>query len=182
MTEKHRADGIRKRLNENMEKARHGKKLWQDLTEKLNLGTEDYVILLPSLNKEYNYYSLLYMNRFIKAKKIKNIAVLTYDEDVKLCAGLFCDKAEIVDFNRSDAESLMRFYQLYPFTSKLIVFSLEEPNGRVGKILADMADISREEFIVSSLYGLEDFYKAEPPIYNGNNKKIERFLRQFRYN
>lgn len=164
-------------LEENIRKANEGRKLWLDVCKKYELSDDDYVILIPSLNKEYNYYGLLYLNEFRKKVKAEKIIILTYDERVKRSAKIFLNKIyDICNFSRESAELLMKFYCLYMFTDKLVIISLEEPEGRNGMQLIGKKGITLEEVMAIGVYGLKEFKKIAAPEYNGEDQIIKTFL------
>ncbi|AGF58317.1 hypothetical protein B0P06_003368 [Clostridium saccharoperbutylacetonicum] len=168
---------IRQILEQNINKAQEGRNLWIEICNKYKLGDEDYVILMPSLNAEYNYYALLHLSEFIDRVRAEKIIILTYDENVKKIGKMFSNKiCDIYDFSREEAEYLMKFYCLYMFTDKLIIISLEEPEGRNGRQLIGKKGITLEELIAIGIYGLKECKKIIPPNYNGNDEKIKKFL------
>lgn len=167
---------IDKILDENIKRASIGRSLWISFIEKYQPEDKDFILLMPSANREYNYYSLLYIKQFIQYKKANKIYVLTFDECVKKSCYLFSDQLEIVDFSREDARNLMKFYSLYMFTDKLIIASLDEPEGRSGKQLIGKKDITIDEIFAIGIFGLRKFHKEKPPVYTGNDSDILSFI------
>lgn len=153
-------DDLKEILEKDIEKAYKGRQLWIELRDKHQWGDGDYVILMPSDDKECNYYSLLYLNSFINQNKGQRAYLLTCDEGVKRNAARFSDKiCDIIDFSRESAECLMKFYSLYTFTDKLIIASLNEPEGRSGLRLIGKKGLSVEEIVAIGIYGLRKFEK-----------------------
>lgn len=168
---------LKQKLNESIEKAYNGRKLWLDIFEKYKLSDRDYVILMPSLNSEYNYYALLHLDEFVRKVKAEKIIILTYDDRVQSTGKLFTNRIhDICYFSRENMELLMKFYCLYMFTDKLIIVSLEEPEGRSGKQLIGKKGITLEEIIAIGIYGLEKCEKITQPYYDGNDENIKSFL------
>lgn len=167
---------IDKILGENIKLASLGRSLWISFIENYKLGDRDFVLLMPSANRDYNYYSLLYINQFIQEKKADKVYILTFDEKVKKSYHLFSDKTEVVHFSREDARKLMKFYSLYMFTDKLIIASLDEPEGRTGIQLIGKKGITLEEIIAVGVFGLREFRKEKPLVYTGNDSDVISFL------
>lgn len=161
----------------NIIKAYKGRKIWIKLLKSYGLTDKHYVVLMPSLNRDYNYYALLYLDKFLEKENAEGALILTYDENVKKCARMFSGKIiDVADFSREKAELLMKFYCLYQFTYRLIIASLEEPEGRDGLNLVGKKGITIEEIIAVGLYGLNREDRAAPPEYKGNDPEILSFL------
>lgn len=161
----------------NILRAYKGRKIWLQLIKEYGLGEKDYVILMPSTDRDYNYYSLLYLDKFLKRVSSNRAIILTFDENVIKSAYLFSENIEIKKgFTREQAELLMKCYCMYMFTDKLIICSLEEPEGRNGKQLVGKKNMSLEEVIAICIYGFKKFEKQECPIYVGNDEGIKKFL------
>lgn len=168
---------MRNLLLDNISKAYKGRELWIKLIEENSISDKTYVILMPSLNRKYNYYALLHLNQFLEQKNADQVVILTFDEEVIESAEIFSEKVKkVINFSRESSELLMKFYSLYMFTDKLIIVSLEEPEGRSGMQLIGKKGITLEEVIAIGIYGLRKFESVEPPQYNGNNNKIRSFL------
>ncbi|NRT73710.1 hypothetical protein [Clostridium beijerinckii] len=168
---------LKRIIDKNIEKASKGRQIWIKILEKYGIGDGDYIILMPSLNNEYNYYTLLHLNEFINKVNAKRIILLTHDSVVKKVAKLFSNKIyDILYFSREDAECVMKFYCLYKFTDSLIIASLDEPEGRNGKSLIGKNGITLEEVIAIGVYGLKEYKRIIPPFYEGYDKEVKKFL------
>jgi hypothetical protein len=164
-------------LFNNIKKAYAGRAIWLDIVKKYNLSEKDYVILMPSLSREYNYYGLLYFDQFMKHAKADRGIILTSDERVVKTASLFSENiADVVEFSQKKAELLMKFYCLYMFTDKLVIISLEEPEGRSGLQLVGKKNMTLEEIMAIGVYGLKEFIPANVPVYAGDDANIHSFL------
>lgn len=148
-------DELENILEQSINEAWEGRKLWLDLAERYKLGDGDYVVLMPSDDRDCNYYSLLYLDEFLNRIRGKRAYILTWDDCVKRNAAHFSDRiGEVIDFPRRSAELLMRFYSLYSFTDKLIIASLDEPDGRSGRKLIGRKGLTVEEIVAIGIYGL----------------------------
>jgi hypothetical protein len=132
---------------------------------------------MPSENRDYNFTALLYLNQMLDAKSYKNAVVLTYDPSVAKSANLFSDRIIGVELiNRKKAEYLMQYYCLYEFDKRLIIASLDEPNGRNGLAVVGKHGITLEETFVIGVYKLYPFYKPVEPVFHGNDQMIKDFI------
>lgn len=146
---------VRSLLEEKIEKAAEGRRLWLSLVERYNAGDRDYFILMPSAKQEYNHSALVYLDRFIESRKAEKVYVLAYDKYVFENGRKLSEKAtEFVEFSRQEAEALMQFYCMYQFTDKLIIASLDEPDGRNAYNLVGRKGITIEDVMAVGVYGL----------------------------
>ncbi|MCR3757796.1 hypothetical protein KYB31_02145 [Clostridium felsineum] len=149
-------------VSHNIKKANRGKELWKNIKNKLKLEDKDFVILIPSLNREYNYYGILYLDQYLKQNKAKRGFVLTVDESATANVHRFSNRVnKIIDISREEAELLMEFYSLYKFSNNFTIVSLEEPKGRSGKNIVGKFGITVEEAIAVGVYGIRDYKKTD---------------------
>lgn len=161
----------------NLKKAFKGRRIWIDLIKKHNITDKDYIILMPSLNRDYNYFALLYINQFLEQKKYNKIIILTFDNRVMKCCSLFSDKInKAINFSRENSELIMKYYCLYKFTDKLIFASLKEPKGRNDYNLIGRNGITLEEIFAIGIYGNKSFKKEQQLEYTGNDSEILSFI------
>lgn len=139
------------KLNQLIEKAYRGRKLWLEMTSIYGTNTKYYVVLFPSDDSQINQIAVKYVNKI--AETVDNVLVLAYDENV--LSESFCDNVKTVFYNREHAEDLMQFYSLYQFTDKLIIVSLTEPEGRYAEGLVGVNGITLEEIIAIGIFGMK---------------------------
>lgn len=153
-----------------------GFQIWHALLQTNQIKAYDLIFLLPSKVHQYNYCALALLDSFLNRKQRHKVFLLTYDEAVKESAFLFTDKnLEVIWFPREQAEALMKFYCLYEFTDQLIIASLEEPTGRLGKGFLKRPGMTLMELFALVVYQMENLSENRI-LYNGNNKKIIEFL------
>ncbi|WP_411678498.1 hypothetical protein [Caproicibacter sp.] len=168
---------LRKTLRRNLRKAYQGWYLWHCLVKKYRLQNTA-VVLMPSENRDYNYYALLYLDQMLEKKGFKSAILLTHDDAVVKSASLFSAKIEAVQpFSREQAEKLMQFYSMFEFDVRFLVASLEEPAGRNSTGLIGKKGTTAEEIFAIGVYGLLPLKKEKPPQYSGNNPAILSFLK-----
>lgn len=169
---------VKRQLYKNLVAAYRGWWSWRKLIRKKGVNDKTLVLLLPSCDKEINYFALAYLDELLEKRKYQNALVLTHDETVKKCGMLFSDNIiEIVFFSRKKAEDLMQFYCLYEFDKRFIVASLDEPNGRNASRVVGKRDTTKEEVFVIGVYRLYPFQRPQAPFYAGNDSEIINFLK-----
>lgn len=137
-------------LDKSIEMAYKGREDWINLISEFNIGDNDYVVLFPKIDREINDIAVKYVKKLTEKGKVLLLAhddVLLNLSDVKGLSARF--------YSREDAENLMKFYALYQFTDRLIIVSLEEPEGRTGKNLTGVNGITVEELIAVGIFGME---------------------------
>ncbi len=167
---------VRRQLYKNLFKSYQGWYRWHKIVKKYKLGNTA-VVLLPSNDREYNYNALLYLNQMLAVRKFDNAVILTYSNVVIKSAALFSEKIlGVEDFSRKYAEQLMQYYCLYEFDKRLIVASLDEPNGRNGRTLIGKRGTTIEEIFVIGVYRVYPYEQLIAPKYEGSDEEILRFL------
>lgn len=161
---------------ERIRRAYKGRRWWKKLISKYQIDNTA-VILMPSKNQEDNYFALLYLDQMIESRKYDNALILTYDPVVKKCAYMFSKKIiDVKYFSREKAEDLMQYYCLYEFDNRLIIASLDEPQGRNASALIDKKGITSEEIFAAGVYRLYPVTRPKLPNYVGKDEKIRRFI------
>lgn len=131
-------------LEKAIKQAEYGRKIWLELVDKYGLEGNFRVVLFPSDDKDINTISVKAMRKL--SEKVEKLIALSYSQEV-----LSWDVKEsniiLQLFSRKEAEALMRFYSMYEFTDKLIIASLDEPEGRKGKGLIGAKGITLEELV-----------------------------------
>ncbi|MEA4924877.1 MAG: hypothetical protein VB084_06135 [Syntrophomonadaceae bacterium] len=167
---------VKRQLYKNLFKSYQGWYGWHKLVKKYKLGNTA-VILMPSCERDYNYNALLYLDQMLLSRKFDNAVILTHSAVVMKSASLFSDKILGVEkFSRKHAEQLMQYYCLYEFDKRLIVASLDEPNGRNGSVLIGKKGTTLEEIFVIGVYRVYPYNQRPAPKYSGGDKEIEQFL------
>jgi hypothetical protein len=144
-------------LGKKIDEAIRGRQFWQELLSKYQIKKHDYVILLPSDDKNYNYYTLLYLERFLNKKNAGRAVVLSV---TKYWADLAKDFTPLISdsilINSYEADCLLSFYCLYEFSDHLIIGSLKEPEGRLGEGILGKHNLTVEDVIKVTLYDIVD--------------------------
>ena len=76
---------------------------------------------------------LKYVSEFMEDKKYRH-AVLIFSENHDDYTGILesLDHSLVFDAPKAEIEAVMKLYSLYPFSDRLVVCSLEIPEGRMG--------------------------------------------------
>lgn len=145
------------KFKERISTAKKGRELWLSLVEQYQIENSHYVIVLPSCGAIYNEPAIQELPRFLKKRGIKKAFVLTSDDNV-LNRKIAYDEIEVVfvEMLMSDLKALVQFYNLYEFSPNVIIGSLEEPSGRMGKQLIGKKNLSSEEVFAGIVYSLVD--------------------------
>jgi hypothetical protein len=167
---------VKRQLYINLFKSYLGWYHWHRLVKKYKLGNTA-VILMPSCDRDYNYNALLYLDQMLKSRKFDNAVILTHSEEVMKSAHMFSEKILGIErFSRKRAEHLMQYYCLYEFDKRLVVASLDEPNGRNGRALIGKKDTTLEEIFVIGVYRVYPYQPLSAPDYAGEDSNIRKFL------
>ncbi len=140
-------------LQELIDKAYRGRESWIQLLEEYGLGNRDYVVLFPAENNTVNPIAIGYVNKL--AKIADKVLVLAYDNEV-LNSSEYQDNVTAIRYEREQAEELMQFYSLYQFTDRLIIVSLDEPEGRCGGSLIGVNGITLDEMVAIGIFGMKE--------------------------
>lgn len=148
-------------LEKRRQQAQHGRDLWLSFVKQDELENGTYALLLPPDTPEYHEPALKHLPEYLKRRNAKGAVVLDVwekeDEDEKQERERFLRTysplIQRVGFiSREDYEALLRFYCLYEFTDRLLIASLEEPDGRLGKNMIGKKDLTIEDLIRVTLY------------------------------
>lgn len=168
---------IRKLLRKKFLMCYQGWWQWHKVLRHKSVGSATAVILLPSANQEYSYFALLHLDEMLASRGLKDAVILTYDQAVIKAAHLFSDYiAETIYFTRQQAEQLMQYSCLYEFDRRLVIASLQEPEGRKGETLVGKRGITREEVFAVGVYRVYP-HKVPCPVYKGNDSEVKEFLK-----
>lgn len=167
---------VKRQLYKNLFRSYQGWFRWHRIVKKYKLGNTA-VILMPSCDRDYNFYALLYLDQLLASRKFDNALILTHSDVVIKSASLFSDKIlSIEEFSRKYTEQLMQYYCLYEFDKRLIVASLEEPNGRNGRTLIGKKGTTLEEIFVIGVYKVYPYKQLFAPEYFGDDKALKQFI------
>ena len=169
---------LRIQMRKNLFRSYKGWYHWHRLTRKYSLDNTA-VVLLPSMDREYNYNALLYLNQMLEQRNFSKALILTFDPAVIRAARLFSEKiCEVENFSRKKAEDLMQYYCLYEFDSRFMVASLEEPEGRNAYKLVGKNGTTVAELMAIGVYKISQFEHEDPPAYAGHDPEILNFLKR----
>ena len=147
-----------KLLNERRSQAEKGRSFWLELVKEYQIATKEYVLLLPSDTPEYHEPALKHLEDFLVKKGADRAIVLyvgempdavEYEKKISAYSSYITDVKKI---RREDYENLVRFYCLYEFTDRLVIASLEEPDGRLGKNMVGKKGLTLEDVVKVTLY------------------------------
>lgn len=156
--ENKKMDSWEKRLNECRSQAEKGRDFWLSLVKEYQIATREYVLLLPLDTPEYHEPALKHLEEFLVKKGASRAIVLyagempdaaEYEKKISEYSSYIIDVKKI---RREDYENLVRFYCLYEFTDRLIIASLEEPDGRLGKNMVGKKGLTLEDVVKVTLY------------------------------
>lgn len=176
-----------------------GRYIWKKVLKRYFVDLKfDFVILLPKGDSQVNYYTLLYLNKFIEylekrknslasigipvIRRNENFFIITNDSDVNTCAQTICRRvSQIITFSDDEIEQLLQYYCLYPFTNRLIIGLLDGIPGRNDYTALIKCGFTVEELVANCIFDLKipHFnYKSRPkiPLYNGHDSTIVRFI------
>ena len=175
--EKNLARESRKKLMQ----ALRGWRIWYSLVRRYDMksgNAKTVVVLLPQYDDEACYFALLYLDRMLSLRKMNAAVLLTVSSDIIEIAPIFSKKIlaiEIID--NQVADSLLQYYELMMFDERFIAASLDEPNGRNGRALVGISNITVEELVAIGIYRIIPYVQKKRPVYNGENPCIKKFMR-----
>lgn len=135
-------------LVQNIETAKMGKKVWENWIKEMKISKEDCVLVFPHTDRTFNEIFIRYLMVFKEKRNYKG-AVLIFSEKNEEAKGLLDDiKDRSFIVSEKQIESVIKLFGLYEFSNRLIVCSLDKPDGRMGKrMLEKDMDYSLEEII-----------------------------------
>lgn len=151
-------DSWEKLLIERRSQAEKGRDFWLSLVEEYKITTKEYVLLLPPDTPKYHEPALKNLEEFLVKKGAERAIVLyvgeasdesEYEKKISAYSAYIKD---VKNIHREDYENLIRFYCLYEFTDRLVIASLEEPDGRLGKNMVGKKGLTLEDVVKVTLY------------------------------
>ena len=140
-------------IGQKIDRAAQGRLIWLELKEKCAFDEDTFVILFPQAGTMCNAYVMQYLPAFIKKTGAGRLVLLSHDEKV-LNEGPDTDiRIQTQFLSREDAQKIMDYYTLQMFTDKLVIASLEEPEGRSGGNLIGVKHITEEETVAIGIVG-----------------------------
>ena len=151
-------DSVKDVLNKKQRVARTAQREWKALLRQAALGPNDYFVLFPTENREYNTNGIKYLDTFLLRVGGNEAVVLTVDPWVQREAHLYskCIKS-IALCNREKAGHLITLYELYRFHPRFITVSLDQPYCRKASGLIGVKGTTVEELIAIGVYGIIPF-------------------------
>lgn len=145
------------RLEDRITIAKRGRELWLKIVEHYDIKSSNYVVILPSTEALYNEPAITELPRFLRKRGIKKAFVFTSDEDV-LARQISAEDVEILLIKQeaSELKALVQLYNLYEYAPNVIIASLEEPSGRMGKQLIGKKNLTSDEVFAGIVYSLVD--------------------------
>ena len=153
---------------------------WHNLVKKYDMKGENAntaVVLLPRHDDENCYYALLYLDRMLSLRRFNAAILLTVTPIITEIAQIFSEKLLAVEIlDNGDADALLQYYELMVFDPRFIAASLDEPNGRNGRALIGISDITAEEMVAIGVYRIVPYVQKKRPVYQGENPEIIKFM------
>ena len=169
---------VKRQMYKNLFAAYCGWWSWKKIIKRKEVSNRTVILLLPSCDREVNYFALLHLDELLKKRNFDNALILSHDGAVKKSAALFSDKIlDVIEYSRKNAENLMQFYCLYDFDRRFIVASLDEPTGRNASRLIGKRGTTKEELLVIGVYRVYPFKRLQTPLYHGDDVEIIGFLK-----
>lgn len=145
-----------------IKRAEQGREIWLNLKRECELTENTFVILFPQEDTACNAYVMKYLEDFAVRTNADRLVLLAYDKEVlDLENGVgsawqtsFKNKVKTRFVSREDALQIMDYYTLQMFTDRLIIASLDEPEGRNGSNIIGINDITEEEAVAIGILGL----------------------------
>lgn len=171
------AINLAEELEKNIKIADKGRKTWIGLCEEFNIDEECKVLIFSEEDNLLNYKALSILKQFTKEKDIKNILIISNQEIIKKVGGLFFDgNIKFIFMDISYIDSIIKLYELYMFTDKLIIVSLDKPEGREASNIIEKELMSLEEVVSIGIFSVKEYENKIEPKYAGNDVDVIEFL------
>jgi hypothetical protein len=107
-----------------------GRRVWLKIKKKYDVDNGVYVLLMPEKDKELNEQALRHIDDLVKHRSARGVIILTDNEWVKqYAAACSSNIIDIIACPPEMANKLLSFYELYRFSERLQVVSLDKPYG-----------------------------------------------------
>lgn len=146
-------EGMIKQKNDS---ATQGREIWLSLAKECVFDEDTFVILFPRADTMCNKYVMKYLSDFADMVKTRRIVLLSFDRNVlNAVSDTNIGVTVFTHFvSREDAVKIMDYYMLQMFTDRLIIASLDEPEGRSGSNIIGIKGITEEEAVAVGVLGL----------------------------
>lgn len=142
-------------------KAWFGWRQWHRLVHKYRKKNL-LVILMPTLDRDCNLQALLYADQLIDYRNSDRTILLTIDKDVAKSANVIAKKIDDVELiTDKQAQELIAYYNLYPFDQRIVIASLDHPNGRMVRGLIGKNNTTIGQVIALAIYKLPNYINTE---------------------
>ena len=171
---------MRSERRKKLRKAFRGWYVWHSLVKNHDMKGEHKntaVILLPQDDAENCFFALLYLDRMLSLRRFDAAILLTVSPLSDELISMFSEKVFSVEsLSSDDADALLQYYELVEFDSRFIAASLDEPNGRNGRVLIGVSHITVEEMVAIGIYKIIPYVQKKRPIYHGKDPAIKKFM------
>ena len=136
--------------------------VWHRMVRRKGVTLGTLILILPTDNNIYNYYSLSHMQEFMQRMGYTNAVIFTGTETVRQKVSEVLNEAyEVQCLGEKKMEALLRYASIWNFWStdqRIRIGSLEHPNGRNQcKRLLGVNGITEEYLIAVGIYRLLPF-------------------------
>lgn len=133
----------------------HGRNIWLALEEQYLHIEEEYCFIFPDVQSKCAEYVFRCLPEFIKQKDVKKFFLIGYDERAfgKADSLQGAETVKII-LSRQQIEDLIAYYMFEEFTKKIVIVSLDCPNGRNGSWLENVKSITLEDIVSLGLLNL----------------------------
>lgn len=171
---------IRSERKKKLKEVFRGWYVWHGLVKKYDMKgkyVNTAVILLPQNDTENCFFALLYLDRMLSLRQFDAAILLTVSPLSDELVSIFSEKVLSVELlSSNDADALLQYYELVEFDPRFIAASLDEPNGRNGRALIGVSDITVEEMVVIGIYKIIPYVQKKRPTYHGKKPEIKKFM------
>lgn len=147
---------ISNELEKKLTRAKEGRAEWIKLMREYGGEKDKYIILFPHEGSDCNRYMLKYLSEFAEKAQVDTLLILSCDnivlEGIKNCEDINCIG---VFWNNVQIQNLLSYYSLHMFTNKLVIASLDEPQGRNGSNIIGTKGVTEEEVVAIGILGLK---------------------------
>lgn len=149
---------IKEILEKKLNLAEQGQYEWEYLLQRVQADPNDYFILYPNKDRECNYYGMQYLDIFLERQEGKNAIILTSDEYVEHQIKNFSSRIKVIlHYDSQKIKNILSLYELYPFDSRFIVISLDEPYCRNARGIIGVKGTTVEQLIAIGIYKIIPF-------------------------
>lgn len=150
-------------LINNFIKAARGRQVWRTIydAQDINLGLE-HIIIIPEEELEVLYYSMLYLDEYLKRIRKEKVIVITDCQLVCDTISLFTQYVKSISkVSKKQMDNLLKYQIVFGNTSITTVASLKRYTGRLCEGLIGKEKINVEELVAVGIYDLSFLYHAQ---------------------